>query len=77
MAMVRFATTCDYDVFQPGMRHCNARSEEYTAWPSCRECQLDVCPAHTAPGTRHENDGRDTVLCIACAESVVQESVSG
>jgi len=57
---VRFATTCD----APG---CTARSAEYTAFPSCRECLEDICPAHAAPGSLDESvDGRPTVLCLAC-----------
>lgn len=58
--MVRFATTCD---------RCTARSEEYTAWPSCRECLDDICDACAQAGTLHEGDGEgpDTVLCAACA----------
>ena len=37
MGMVRFATKCDW---------CGKRSEEYTSWPHCRECGLDLCPDH-------------------------------
>lgn len=57
--MVRFATTCD---------RCQARSDEYTAWPSCRECLDDICPDCAAPGTLVETDGEgpDRVTCRTC-----------
>jgi hypothetical protein len=47
MVMVRFATKCD---------RCGKRSEEYTSWPSCRECLNDTCPDCTHPGTLQEHD---------------------
>jgi hypothetical protein len=60
--MVRFATLCD---------ECEARSEEYTAWPTCRDCQRDICPACAAPGSvedeEHERGVRQTCLCADCA----------
>ena len=59
--MVMFATTCDA---------CGVRSEEYTGWPTCRECQEDFCPAHQAPGTfvDADVDQPETCLCVACNE---------
>ena len=72
MSMVRFATTCDF---------CGWRSEEYTAWPSCRECLLHCCPrcAELGSGQEHEHDVSDelygtraihheSVLCRRCVE---------
>ena len=56
--MVRFATKCDT---------CGARSEEYTAWPTCRECDNDACPDCSEPGTMIEDDGRQTVICRSCS----------
>lgn len=72
MSMVKFATRCD---------RCGRRSEEYTTWPSCRECQQDVCSTCASPGSLqdHERDVSDelygtyaihyeTVLCAPCAQ---------
>lgn len=61
MAMVRFATTCD---------RCQQRSEEYASWPTCRECQDDICPSCTAAYTLETGDGEgpDTVICSTCDE---------
>lgn len=66
MTMVRFATLCD---------HCNRRSEEYTAWPSCRECYVHICPACQEPGTLRETDGEcsETALCRTCADAEYRE----
>lgn len=59
--IVRFAAKCDT---------CGARSEEYTAWPTCRECNNDVCLDCAEPGTLIEADvgSPETVLCRQCAE---------
>lgn len=59
--MVKFATTCDI----PG---CAARSAEYTAWPSCRDCGEDICPAHQQTGSKTEADEEhaETCLCVLC-----------
>ncbi len=66
--MVRFATTCD---------HCQARSEEYTAWPSCRECMEDTCYTCAAQGTLIEADldQPETVLCQSCQAELGFEAV--
>lgn len=58
--MVRFATTCD---------HCAKRSEEYTAFPSCRECMDDICPECAEPGTFTDPDvdRPSTCICHKCA----------
>lgn len=57
--MVRFATICDA---------CKARSEEYTSWPSCRECGDHLCHACLVPGTLTEADldQPETCLCKSC-----------
>ena len=57
--IVRFATTCDM---------CGARSEEYTAHPSCRECLRDICRLCAEPDTLIETDGGqpETVKCPDC-----------
>lgn len=72
--MVRFATTCDKPR-GPEYRgelggRCSKRSNEYEAWPSCRECGADLCPDHMAPGTYRDADlGRAaSALCLECAE---------
>jgi hypothetical protein len=59
--MVRFATLCDT---------CQARSEEYTCWPTCRECDQHVCERHQAEGSvvTGDGDGPDTCLCLDCHE---------
>lgn len=58
MTLVRFAMLCDV---------CRKRSEEYTAWPSCRGCQRDVCYGCMADGTKRGGDGDpESVLCLAC-----------
>lgn len=58
--MVRFATTCD---------RCEARSEEYTAWPSCRECLADICYDCAEHGSLLEADldQPEKVTCRQCA----------
>jgi hypothetical protein len=55
MSMVRFATLCDV---------CEARSEEYTAFPWCRECGDDVCPEHRVSGTLHPE--KNSCYCCGC-----------
>lgn len=71
MTDVRFATICDAE-------NCGNRSEEYTAWPTCRGCHLHACPDHTVPGSlqQHERDRStedgtvavmtETVYCTTC-----------
>lgn len=75
--VVRFATTCDIErtvarpVSGPSTTVlCGARSDEYTAFPHCRECLADVCPDHEAPGTRVDADLEQpaTCVCVVCAE---------
>lgn len=60
--IVKFATTCD---------NCAARSDEYTAWPSCRECAEYTCPACRVVGSETEADvdEPETCLCKACARA--------
>jgi hypothetical protein len=64
--IVRFATLCDTIIRKDA--RCNARSVEYTAWPTCRVCQNDVCTKHTREGTATEADVNSpvTVICINC-----------
>jgi hypothetical protein len=56
---VRFATLCDT---------CGARSEEYTTWPSCLECQQDCCPDCYKPGSKTDADvdAPERCLCLTC-----------
>lgn len=56
MSMIKFATLCD---------KCEARSEEYTTWPTCRECMDDVCPKCSSEPTEDE---RHQALCHECKE---------
>lgn len=74
MTLVKFAAICD----APG---CDARSEEYRGWPSCRACLLDTCPDHAVEGSlqqhefdRETEDGTEAVMvedvyCKACLAS--------
>jgi hypothetical protein len=55
MSIVRFATLCD---------SCEARSPEYTSWPSCVECGLDTCSKCSAED--HEEEGYKDCLCNQC-----------
>lgn len=59
--LVCFATLCDL---------CAARSPEYTSWPTCRECGRDTCLACARLHTLHDNDGRQTVVCVDCGPSI-------
>jgi hypothetical protein len=67
---VRFATLCDHNVNIAGCVPCRARSEEYTAWPRCRECGGEFCPAHQQPGSKTDADldTPETCLCLLCEE---------
>jgi hypothetical protein len=58
--IVRFATKCDF----PG---CAARSDEYTAFPSCSECGNDVCYRHRVEDTVDEE--RNRCLCNECSDA--------
>ena len=62
--IVRFATRCDI---------CDLRSTEYTAWPSCTECQRDICLACAVPGSLIETDGEQpaTVICATCYADLI------
>ncbi len=53
--IVRFATICV----------CGKRSEEYTSWPTCTECQEYTCLDCAEPETNTE-DERNEVLCKRC-----------
>jgi hypothetical protein len=55
MSTVRYAMLCE---------DCGARSPEYYAWWSCRECMNDVCDACIVPGTQDSETGR--AFCKAC-----------
>ena len=58
MSIVRFANICDV----PG---CGNRSEEYTAYPECKECGRDICPKHQVKESLDEE--RNSALCHGCA----------
>lgn len=55
MSMVRFATLCD---------KCGKRSEEYSAWPSCRECLEHVCPNCSVNASEDEAHEADCLECV-------------
>lgn len=61
MSFVRFASICDKD-------GCGARSEEYSAWPNCRngDCQQHTCPAHMVPGSVRSDVDVYDCLCLDC-----------
>jgi len=56
MSMVMFATLCD---------RCKKRSEEYTEWPSCKDCEEHICPDCDIATERTE-DERHKTLCVDC-----------
>ena len=71
MAMVKIATLSDNP-------NCLRRSDEYTAWPTCRSCGKHVCAACTEPFSLLEDDSDNsegvaemkiTVQCADCLES--------
>ena len=68
MTVVRFATTCD---------RCHERSEEYTAWPYCRDCLEDICPDCAEPGSLIEADLDQpaTVQCRRCLREVTGDGM--
>lgn len=55
MSIVQFASICDI---------CDARSEEYSKFPSCRDCGADVCELHVVPQSLDEERGK--CLCTMC-----------
>lgn len=61
MSKVKYATICD----MPG---CGVRSFEYETFPSCEECQRDLCPAHQFPGSLDLE--RLSAICHDCAREV-------
>lgn len=64
MSIVRFATLCD---------HCGRRSEEYSSWPSCRECLEDVCPSCSTNPSEDENNWASCFRCIAESCGVMEK----
>jgi len=62
MTMVMFATRCDTP-------DCGKRSEEYTSWPTCRDCHEHACSDHTVPGSLQQNE-RDRDGVAVMTESV-------
>jgi hypothetical protein len=63
MSMVRFATKCD---------KCGRRSEEYTSWPSCKDCGEDICPDCDIDSERTEDESNKT-LCLDCRIARAQD----
>lgn len=58
MSMVRFASICD---------KCHSRSDEYTEWPSCKDCGEHVCVLCDIDSERTE-DERHKTLCMDCRQ---------
>jgi len=58
MAIVRFTTTCD-------VLGCAKRAEEYSAWPTCRDCGEFICTEHQVPGSDTQ-DERGLCVCLEC-----------
>jgi NMD protein affecting ribosome stability and mRNA decay len=67
MATVPFATLCD---------RCGRRSEEYTSWPSCRDCLDDICPDCDVASERTEDEAHST-QCRGCAAEEAHGQVHG
>lgn len=70
MALVRFAATCD---------RCQARSAEYEAWPTCRECLDHICPTCSVPESDREREDDEggvyvTNICTTCEDDNCQET---
>ena len=60
MSLTRFAGICD---------RCGKRSEEYSRWPECRSCELDICSDCQAPDSEDMDYRSYTALCAAgCVE---------
>lgn len=57
MSIIRYATLCD--------RCGEVKSDEYTAWPTCRECSDDVCPNCAAEAA---DDETNRTICKLCAQ---------
>lgn len=66
MGMVRFATVCD-------ATGCTARSEEYSAFPTCEDCGEFICLEHMVPWSATE-DERNECLCLKCQVDRVEEA---
>ncbi len=74
--IVKFATLCDVTInhieskLSTEFIQCKKRSEEYTAWPTCRVCSNDVCPEHMRLNTKTDADldTPETCVCINCVE---------
>ena len=56
MSMVMFATLCD---------RCTKRSEEYTSWPTCKDCGEHICESCDIASERTQ-DERNETLCFEC-----------
>jgi hypothetical protein len=56
MSFVRFATVCD---------KCHKRSQEYQAFPYCRECGKHICS--DCRSLDHDDQENGTGICDECA----------
>ena len=57
MSKVRFAVICAI---------CGKRSEPWTEWKTCRECNETICDEHIVPGSEDEETGR--AICTDCRD---------
>ena len=47
---------------------CDAVSEVYAFWATCRGCSDRLCPDCEVPGSHREDDGAHSALCANCAD---------
>lgn len=57
MALYAIHTSCDV---------CDVGSANYEAFPLCRYCLTQVCPAHAAPGTEEYDSDSGTLRYVTC-----------
>ena len=64
--MVKFATVCD-------TLNCKARSEEYTAYPTCVYCANHFCPQHGKITIEADVDQPEQGICDNCRIQTYKE----
>ena len=66
--MIRFATLCD-------IPNCLKRSEEYTTWPTCIDCERDFCPAHGIITIEADLNQPEKGFCYDCQVLLVANTL--
>lgn len=67
--MVKFANLCDL---------CGQRSEEYSRWPMCEDCDSDVCPKCVAEAICDwDYDQTALVRCVNCTPPLTKADALG